>query len=179
MNNIILSGSHCTGKTTMVQFLTETVPSIKIVSSTTRGLKKLGFPINNDQTDNYSITQLLGGNRDFENMLTNSDCVFDRTLIDKLAYTRHLVKQGKVAPWVQEMQEKQLSLLIPYFKHIFLLTPDFPLVGDGVRSEDEQFRQAIHQEFLQIFQDFNIPYHQLMGTLEFKKSVISEYFNNN
>ena len=45
--------------------------------------------------------------------------------------------------------EESFHKIITFYDKIFFLSPDFPLEDDGVRSTDEQWREEIHDMFLQ------------------------------
>lgn len=177
MSNIILCGTHCTGKTTLLENLSlHNFPELKFIQSSTREVKDLGLPINNE-ADNYDLTQVICAGRDFEKIICNSNTIFDRCIIDTYVYTLYFFRNGKVSDRVLDIVSGLMLQALANEKigKIFLLKPDFKLVGDGVRSEDEEFRQDIHIIFQNLLHNLSVEFEILEGSQEEKNKRVEEY----
>lgn len=88
--------------------------------------------------------------------------ICDRSAIDAVAYTRsHGDKKGA------EELFKRVEFWLPTYHQFILLDPaDIPYQTDGIRKEDEFFRQKVHETFLSLFKELRIPFQLLRGTLE-------------
>ncbi len=182
IKHLVLSGTHSTGKTTLINGFRDLNPDgypFDFVKSVTRDLKEKGFPINSNEASNYNLTQIICGNRDFENiLLQDRPCMFDRTLLDTLVYSDYLYSQGKLDQWIVAMQVKLFEQVKDRFKHYFLFMPDFELVSDGVREEDKAFRQVIHNNFLKWMDHFKIDYIRIQGTHEQRLDTLMQVVDN-
>lgn len=57
------------------------------------------------------------------------------------------------------------------YDQVFLCAPDFPLIQDGTR-QDEEFRQRQHAWYLQELKERNVPYRLLKGPIENRLETI-------
>jgi nicotinamide riboside kinase len=75
--------------------------------------------------------------------------------VDNLAYARGL-------PCFERLSEQVASHLAtrPY-SHVFFVRKAFPLVGDGVRSEDEDYQEEIERRIEALLRQFGVPYRTL------------------
>lgn len=146
---IALSGTHCTGKTTLLEALPEELPQYTFIEGPTRTLKDQGYPINNDQSGNYDSTQLMCLHIDIENLKrTESYIIQDRCLLDTYIYTQYLFNHGKVTEPVLKAVKSAWDALKFHYTAIFYPDPnDITLVGDKYRNSDIEFRDEIDQLF--------------------------------
>lgn len=151
MIKVILTGSHSTGKTTVVEKLKKEdffqKSSFDFFGEVFRGLLKKGFKLNKQSN---LETQLFGFNKYSEALIETTNRVFDRSLIDVLAYTNYLVnKKGSLSlKFLMALEQLSVeildelilrggdSLFIFYFKPMFF-------IKDGVRDEDKKYQQEI------------------------------------
>lgn len=85
----------------------------------------------------------------------------DRSVIDPAAYTLPRDRSGAL-----RLIENVIDWL-PTYRELILLDPQgVPYTNEGYRTEDIQFRQRVHEAFLEILTSHNIPYTPLDGTLE-------------
>lgn len=113
----------------------------------TRSLKeKYGLTINEDGD---SFTQCVTINSHVDNYLRNKDknCVFDRCALDALVYTTYQCYTKKADSELGYYAEFVCNKLISKYDIIFYTDPNIPLVDDGVRSVNIDFRIKIIQLF--------------------------------
>ena len=161
---ILITGTHCTGKSTLLNELKKTLPGFKFIGGVTREAKKFGLGINKDGNDH---TQLYCACKDVINLLQNKkkNVVYDRSIIDSFVYTLYLLQQGKVLPTTYNIIKQLFMQYKQEFDYIFWLRPEFEIVDDNVRDTDTEFQAVIDiifDEISPIVGNFNM----LTGTTE-------------
>ena len=141
----------------------------------TRGLKeKYGININEDG-DNF--TQIITINSHVDNYLRNknNDCVLDRCCIDSLVYTTYQTYIKKVDAELGYYAEFVNNKLMSKYDIIFYTDPSIPLVDDGVRSVDVNFRNKIIELFNFYIEHYN-PTNMVMlsGSVEERYKTIKD-----
>ncbi len=116
---IALTGTHSTGKTTLVKELAKLkqFKDFNISFSNTRKLGQKGFPINNEES-NYDTTQELVLTFHIKDLL-KPKFIADRCLIDGLAYTQYLNSKNKCSNLTLELFGQMSSLLLNQYDFIF------------------------------------------------------------
>ena len=174
---ILLTGTQSTGKSTVLKEFEN--DGWDVITEVVRNLSKEGIKINEmgDEEGQMKIfdtyKELLNGNKIY---------ISDRGLTDVAAYTWYLVCKGKVHPsilWKQledidDFFENNRDVLVCYFPI------EFPVVDDGVRSVDEEFRKQIDNYIKDILDTREIPYITVTGTVEervnqIKNSIFASY----
>ena len=78
--------------------------------------------------------------------------MLDRCILDGYVYTKWLHQNGRVSKWVLNYADNLLSHLIDNVDIVFYTQPeDVPLVDDGVRSVNIDFRQDILNIYEELF----------------------------
>lgn len=155
MLRISISGTHSSGKTTLLNALQEDKDikelKVKFIDGTTRKVKKLGIPINEAGED---ATQLLCMSMDLLNYhqpyKEDEVVISDRCLLDTFIYTKHLYLRGKVSKMCFQVVESTWELYKS--KYDIILIPnhyEVPLEDDNERSVNRQFRDSIHLLFME------------------------------
>ena len=141
---IALTGTHSTGKTTLINRLAmrESFENYQVSYSNTRRLKQEGLPINSKEDKNYDITQELVLTFHMKDLL-RPNILMDRCLVDGLAYTQFLNSKGKVSNLTLELFGQMTSTLVNNYDFIFYCPIRGELEKDGIREEDESFRLAV------------------------------------
>lgn len=156
MKNLLISisGTHSSGKTTLIEDLKKELPNVLFIPSCTRILKEQGYPIN-DESYNYDKTQLACMYYDLDvlNQLEETSgkvVILDRCLLDTVVYTRHLYYEGKVSEEVNKLGD--LLWTLNSYKYIVLLTNPYEIniEDDGVRSTKQSFRTKVFDWFRSI-----------------------------
>jgi predicted ATPase len=151
---ISFSGAQSTGKTTLLKICQKQSAEVlsifsgfKFVPEVTRLVKsKYNLPINEDGTN---LTQLCIINQHLENYLTlkDSNVIMDRCILDGIIYTEYLVEHGIVDEFVLDYAKHIFNILIDKIDIIFYTDPSIPLLSDGERSENIEFREEIIKKF--------------------------------
>jgi nicotinamide riboside kinase len=148
---ISISGTHSSGKSTLIQKLSELedFKNFKFIPGPTRTLKAQGFLINESGTDE---TQLMCMSVDIQNLFLNNDIdvISDRCLLDTYIYTLYLYGHGKVD--IQTLNATKI--LWERYKTCYdlILMPshfEVPLTDDGERSINLEFRDTVYRLFLE------------------------------
>lgn len=148
------TGAQCTGKTTLLKECKATLTEWKFVDEVTRKVMRAGHDINldgNDTTQLFILNEhLINHNKIEGNMM------LDRCILDGYVYTSCLARRGHVSDWVTTYACNLLNLLVDKLDYIFYTQPeDVPLVSDGTRSVDINFRQDIINRYEDLFaQDY-------------------------
>lgn len=150
---VCLTGAHSCGKSTLVEFF-RGKEGFECIDSVTRSTiskedRKVDGVENLDKAQ-YAILDNIGKattgivKKNAED--PNKVYLLDRCVFDFIAYTRCFAKKGLVS---QECLETVTNTLDKYWKYYDLvgyLPIEFPIVSDGVRSEDEELRAQVDRE---------------------------------
>lgn len=162
MPRIAISGSHSTGKSTVMNVLRD-IPSLSsrftFKSEILRDIKKNGIKINEYGTDE---TQLLVLSKMIE-YATIPNTILDRCLLDCLSYTAYLYEKGQV-------RKNTLKIAETLFENIkydiyFYIAPEFDIVPDGVRSENFEFRDRVAEIFEEYIEAYKLEPIRLTGSV--------------
>lgn len=142
---ISFTGAQSTGKTTLLNHLSERNPDIKFVPEVTRLVKRLyDLPINeagNVMTQMMIMAEHVKNAYSVENQNTN--VILDRCSVDGLIYTHWLCDQGldmSAYSFARTVYENTVSK----YDIIFYTSPDdVVLADDGERSINTKFREDI------------------------------------
>lgn len=180
MKKIAISGSQCTGKTTLVNYL-KTLPEFEkydFYTSMTRDINDHGLPIN--QEGGWR-TQLLILARHVDRILTPhpNGVVCDRSIIDGLVYTMYLQHNHGLPVKIGDMAISIYSTIIEEYDRIFYLPCEIDIEDDGQRSIDVEFRNGV-DELFQYYnrittKNFNCKVQTITGTVEQRAQVILDY----
>lgn len=173
-----LTGTHSTGKTTLIKPLISILgsgiykdvetPIIPITGISRLVQSRYNIQINESGgvAAQTKIEQLYG---DMEFMYTAYSKIADRTVVDRAAYARY----GKLPPEVQHsLYDASLRKAAEHYSHIFYLPPEIPLIEDGVRSTDKKFRDEVDKHIQDILREYNIPFTTITGTVDVRISKI-------
>jgi nicotinamide riboside kinase len=162
---ISLAGAQSTGKTTLLQALkkVEEFEHYTFVDEVTRKVNKMGLDINN-KSKNYDLTQSLIMNEHIINSFKRN-VIVDRGPLDGIVYTRYLYNHGKVSLKTYDWALEVFDRIKSRYDIFFITDPSLPIVDDGQRSTDSEFKD----EIVELFEHFTKNY--LTNTLLIKGSV--------
>lgn len=170
---IILTGAQGTGKTTVLNMFKEA--GYPVITEVVRNLvKNRGITINKEGTD---ATQMLVFETYSKLLGETEKYVSDRGLTDVISYTAAGVFEGKVSKSVLDAQE----VMIEEFRNkhddiAYIYFPiEFPVVADGTRSVDEDYRKQIDNIIHDTLDGLQIPYLTVTGTPEERFRQILDY----
>ncbi len=160
VKSVCFLGAESTGKSTLSECLA----------------KQLGTTF----ADEYGRTLWVerGGKLDFEDYLVIAHEQIKkeneaRSLAHKFFFadTSPLTTQFYSEAYNGKVDPELLKLSHRSYDYVFLSYPDFPLVQDGTRADDE-FRRAQHEWYLRVLADRGIVYTPLTGSLENRIGVV-------
>lgn len=179
---VSFTGAQSTGKTTLLKKCKEIYTDYEYVDEVTR-LVKRNYNVNINEGGN-DVTQLLIINQHIQNTFRQLQegkrgVIMDRCIVDGLVYTTYLSVENKVSRWVAEYARNVFNLLIPHVDKVFYTWPgDVPLVDDGERSVDTEFRDKIITTFDLLFESYTDMMKDklviLKGTVEERLNLIKE-----
>ncbi|MBR5297532.1 MAG: ATP-binding protein [Parabacteroides sp.] len=165
----IFVGTQSTGKSTILrQFQSE----YNVITEVVRRLAKEGVKINEmgDEEGQWAIFN------EYKKLFSEQDnYISDRGLVDVCAYTKYLVDQGSIDESIYTEQLKQLKEFVRDVQATYFYFPiEFPVVADGVRSVDENFRKAIDENIRAIMKEAKINHVIITGSVEHRVSIVKE-----
>lgn len=176
MHRIVFTGAQGTGKTTVLNRFAEL--NKRVITEVVRNLAAKGVKINKDG-DEKGQTAIF---KEYEKLLseTTMDGYFsDRGLIDVVAYTMYLYDTGKVS---EKFLNKQIKALQKFREAnpdiIYCYFPiEFPVVADGVRDMDEDFRSAIDANIKRLMVVCGIQPIYIRGSVEDRITKVTRVYN--
>lgn len=174
---ILLTGTHSTGKSTLLNLLREDdfFKEFKFIGGVTREAREYGLDIN-EKGD--TLTQLYCMSKDFLNLVQNQheNVVYDRSILDTYIYTKYL--RSSVDDWFYETVLEVCNMLLSEFDYIFWLRPEWEITNDRVRSMNKKFQEGVDLLFEEYFQLHpQLKYVRLIGESEQKVKQIKQTLN--
>lgn len=171
---VAISGSHSTGKTSLITQLHEHLLnegiSCEVISEVPRGIcERLDDETFFHRGKNSLAKQLYMFIEQVSLESQPRECeimISDRSLVDYLAYTMQLfgeeVRDNEVYDLLLELLRKH----VVSYDAIYYLPIEFPLELDGVREADIEFQKDIDQRLRGLYELLGIEVKELTGTIE-------------
>ncbi len=177
---ITFTGVQSSGKSTLLDKmkLDKRFRKFNFVPEITRRLKsQYNLSINEDGDE---FTQLAILNSHLHNYLTyrNKNAVLDRCILDGFMYTTYMYYTSKVPEALTLHASYLFEKIINKYDIIFYTEPDIPLVDDGVRSVNDEFRNRMIELFEEAIKHYKINVVKLSGTVEERLDIIYNTFDN-
>ena len=177
---ISFTGAQSTGKSTLLTKMQteERFRKFNFVPEITRNLKKkYNLDINEDGDE---FTQLITVNSHLYNYFDHKgkDVVLDRCILDGLIYTMYQYQKKKIPIEMYQYTEYLFKKLIGNIDIILYTEPDIPLVDDGERSVNKEFRDTIINLFEEAIDHFKIDVIRLSGTVDNRMKTIYNIVDN-
>ena len=144
-----LTGTHGTGKTTLVQELRKTFYDYNVYESPARHLTALPLFRTNKDADDISQTVITGACA--AHLMMNENTLADRTLFDYFAYSDYSVNVKD-----QEKIERTFKEAVEKYDLVCYVPIEFEMAEDGVRLKDQEYRQAIQDRILFYLKKYEI-----------------------
>lgn len=175
---ISFSGAQSTGKSTLLQIWQESVPEWHFIPEITRLVQRdFNLPIN-EKGDDLTQTLILGEHLRNAFQKRDQHTILDRCSLDGMVYTRWLHDKGKVSDRTLENANYIFSKTIAKYDCILYTSPeDVPIVDDGVRSINKQFREEIIKLF-NVYNNYvsNKVLYKISGTVAERVNQINSIF---
>jgi len=165
---IALCGAHGVGKTTLAQKLSEHF-NLPVLEDIVVMAHHLGFVINEGTP---LETQLWLTGKQLEQEKVNARFVADKCIFDYYVYADALDMDPELV-----IVAKKAALNTYNYDHVFYIAPEFPIVDDGLRSLNIDFQSGVDKVYLSFLQNHEIPYVQLMGSVEERFQQILDQVN--
>jgi nicotinamide riboside kinase len=145
-----LTGSHGTGKTTLLLELKKELPRCNLVSEAARDCP---FPLN--EKTNFRSQEFIFRTQVQRELDVPLDdiTISDRTVYDQLAYIRYAYESGNITYDEYMVLEQYINHWGHTYDYIFYIPIEFEMECDGVRSPDEHYRKAIDQHIKDILNE--------------------------
>lgn len=170
---ISISGAQSTGKTTLINELSQLkeFKDYTILKSPSRFLY-LNYDMKFDSANTEIQLAIL--TMQAMNTLQYQDSIFDRSLVDNLAYLKYYKERGKcdIRPETEKFIYDISSKLLAKIDYHFLLVPEFNIMDDGVRVVDIEQQQQITQEIKELFVRFKIDFTTVTGNIADRVSQV-------
>jgi nicotinamide riboside kinase len=170
MIRISLTGSHSTGKTTLANLVAEYyAPQLKVerISEVARELIGRRFKMSKDITEygiiNYAYQYL------YQERTKKGDLIIaDRSIIDMMGYIT-VNKSPKVRCIYNSLIDEIMFINKSKYDIYFYIPLEIPFVGDGIRPEDDKYREDVDQAILGLLQQYKINYIKIIGGIQERK----------
>lgn len=152
---VSFTGAQSTGKSTLLEECKKTFTGKwEFVPEVTRLIKRRhGVKINEygtDKTQNYIIEAHIVNVINYHNDIAEGKVdgyILDRCILDGMVYTQYLYNHGQVKKSTLDYARGVCNLIVDKYDLIFYTDPNIPIVDDGERSVNEDFRKEIIEIF--------------------------------
>lgn len=167
---IILTGAQGTGKTTLMNALAE--DGTRTISQVDRKVAaENGWGLSENTTSECQKAIYAAIKKELS---SKKDYISDRSLSCVAAYTFNKAVQGEIE---KELADKQYMGFLKFMHDnpdvILVYVPiEFPIVGDGLRSEDSAYQANIDFLIKGILETTEVPFITVSGTVEERKAQV-------
>lgn len=186
--NIAFTGTHVTGKTTLLNdyraylVSTHATRTTGFITGIARGIIARGFPLNKDGNVDSYINYVNDQLNAEKQMPLYDDFICDRTLLSPLAYSS--VNRTLPRPYIP-------NYLIEMLENVWLLEKDkfdlyayFPIefdmpTFDNIHPPDEDYRKKVDEMIYTLLVNHNIKYTVITGTREERLNKLIGIFERN
>ena len=152
---VCFTGAHSCGKSTLVEFF-RGKEGFECIDSVTRSTisdkeRKVDGVESMDQAQIAILSNIQKATIEIvKKNVEHPEKIYllDRCVFDFLGYTRAFVKRGLISEEYSKQIELGCRNLWKYYDLVCYLGIEFPIVPDGVRSEDEELRKDVDSEIL-------------------------------
>jgi deoxyadenosine/deoxycytidine kinase len=138
-----ISGAQSVGKTTLINEISKSsfyTSKFCIQSNITRNLNEQGYKINKEATNATQLAILACHLRLLE---SHANLITDRSILDVMVYTHYLHSHNLIDKEILDFYNIMFYKCITKYNIIFYIKPEFPIVEDGLRSSDLNYRNDI------------------------------------
>lgn len=174
-----LTGTHSTGKSTLLTELKHLYPVAYFSDSTTREVttkEERRLDVISDQTQANIFQKILEREVTLKFISLQRDVFMDRSFVDFVAYTKAFQKRGCISEEFLMHMENELKNRVDMYDTIYYLPIEFEIEDDGIRSTDK----ALQVEVDSIIKEYLLYFNQvvtLKGSLNERISQIRSTLN--
>jgi NadR type nicotinamide-nucleotide adenylyltransferase len=150
---VVVTGSECTGKTTLAEMLAADLDSPRSGEYAREYLEVKAQPL--DETDVEPIARGQIRAEDAAAARATRIVVKDTDLVSTVVYSRHYY--GGCPAWIEQVARERRGDLY------LLLHPDVPWVADGLFRDRPELREHIHGLFARKLEDLGAPVANIRG----------------
>ena len=168
---VAVSGSHGTGKTTLLDALQRHNPTnVQVLPETPRLLIELAGDstyLRREKNTLINEIAIIPRQMALETRISvDTDLIIcDRTVADDWAYTSLLFPDELRSPAVM-LTARTVRDWLKSYDRIFLLRPELPLVDDGTREDSSAFQSEVDAFLDRYYAEAGVPVISLAGSLE-------------
>lgn len=169
---IAISGAHGQGKTTILNALKniDEFKQFTFVDSPTRAL--IGtHAINEAGTQDTQVAIMF---QHYINQI-NDNVIVDRCALDGMAYTTYFTEQINLS--IFSILRSLYLYLLQQYDIIYYIEPELELLGDGTRSVNLPFFEAVKNNFEYLIRSDKIKITSVQGTVEQRIKKIVDTYN--
>lgn len=181
---VCLTGSHSTGKSTLVEFFRGKEGFVCIDSVTRSTISDKERKIDGNENLDASQLKMMDAiiqklNEIIKASVEHNQNVYltDRSVLDFLAYSKCFKDRGLLS---EEVFDKIRENIEPYINRMDLfvyLKPEFGIVDDGVRSLDETLRSDVDLEIERLLFWHKVKAIKITGSVKERVNQIKEAIN--
>ena len=150
---ISLSGTHATGKTSLLRACESALaghPEVRaeFIGETARKVLAMGLPLNQDATLE-SYFQYLCLQLEAERTATAPVVISDRSLVDSLAYLE-VSRMPEIPESYVALQREIVQMEMGFFDVFCYVPIEFGLHADRVRPADTEYQEAVEEQLARI-----------------------------
>ena len=153
MLKIVVTGSECTGKTTLARELARWLGAPCSEEHARRYVDEKRTPLDASDVEPIARGQLAAENAAIAQ--AGDVVVLDTDLVSTVVYSRHYY--GACPGWVERAARERLGGLY------LLLHPDVPWVADGLHRDRPNLRAQVHEEFRATLDAWRAPVAHVRG----------------
>lgn len=169
---ICFTGSHSTGKSTLVEFFKGKENFVSLDSCTRSTISAKERKVDGVEDLNETQLRMMDGviarMKSIVDMETEDPTkiyCMDRSVIDFLSYTKAFRDKGLVSEEVWKQIKEGCEDLWTYINVFFYLPVEFSIVDDGVRSLDEDLRKAVDKNIREMLLWYPVQAVELSGSV--------------
>ncbi|MFA7142929.1 MAG: AAA family ATPase [Candidatus Dojkabacteria bacterium] len=165
-------GTHCVGKTTIVNELKKMFPKFGYVSEIVRNCP---FEVNEKTT--FKSQEWILRHQIMSELEKSLDdiTICDRSVFDQLAYVNYAYEGGTISQSEREVIRSMVTAWGDTYDFVFYIPIEFDnVMDDGFRSTDKIYRENIDKRVRNILM-LNVPEYKMMtltGTIEERMETI-------